>query len=318
MNKKPLLSMLLVALIAMSTAGSVLAAQPAPQETQTPDSPTSPQDGAEPDGPGQDESMPADDATQPEGPGQGEMTPDPVTTLPGDLDDDQDMTGGPGRNGLSTSDSSVVEEEFQRVALLIQTVSDDRDFAGSTIDTVTVDALILNAESLLDDARTALNAGDYRQAQGLGRAAADTAKAANGLMRSGMADYGFPSQQAQASRQLVNVYYAVQEVTGQSANLSTVDVSFYITTAQELYAEAYDLYKDGAYEQAMQTAHVAGQIGRIAYTIQEVNGQVSGFGGPGLGGPGHGGPGEPGLGGPGLGGNDVTNQTPLTVPAPEF
>lgn len=298
MNKKPLLSMLLVALIAMFTAGSVLAAQPAPQETPTPDSPTSPQDGVEPDGPG-----------------PGEMTPGTDTTLPGSADEDGIMTGEPGRNSLSTSDSSVVEEEFQRVALLIQTVSDDRDFAGSTIDTATVDALILNAEALLDDAQTALNAGDYRQAQGLGRAAADTAKAANGLMQAGMADYGFPSQQAQASRQLVNVYYAVQEVTGQSANLSTVDVSFYVTTAQELYAEAYDLYNDGSYEQAMQTAHVAGQLGRIAYSIQEAYGQVSGSGGPGLGGPGMGGP---GLGGPGLEGDDASNQTPLTVPAPEF
>ncbi|MBA2468331.1 MAG: hypothetical protein H0V37_02875 [Chloroflexia bacterium] len=292
MTRKPLLSMLLVALIALFTAGSVLAAQPAPQETETPDLPTSPRDADEPDGPGQgDDIMPGEDAT-----------------LPGTSDDD----------GLLTGDNQVVEEEFERVALLIQTVSDDRDFAESTIDTATVDALIENAESLLNDARTALNGGNYRQAQGLAKAAADTAKAARNLMEAGMADYGFPSQQAQASRELVNVYYAVQEVTGQSANLSTVDVSLYVTTAQDLYGEAYDLYNDGTYEQAMQTAHIAGQLGRIAYAIQEVNGQVSGPGGPGLGGPGMGGPGGPGLGGPGLEGDDASNQTPLTVPAPEF
>ncbi len=257
-----------------------------------------------------------DDATEPDGPGQGnEMTPDEDATLPGTSDDDRIVTG---ENRLTTSDNQVVEEEFQRVALLIQTVSDDRDFAETTVDVSTVDALIFNAESLLDDARAALNTGEYRQAQSLAKAAADTAKAARGLMEAGMADYGFPSQQAQASRELVNVYYAVQEVTGQSANLSTVDVSLYVTTAQDLYGEAYDLYNDGTYEQAMQTAHIAGQLGRIAYAIQEVNGQVSGPGGPGLGGPGMGGPGGPGLGGPGLEGDDASNQTPLTVPAPEF
>lgn len=285
MRKKPVLSMLLVALIAIFTAGSVIAAQPAPQETQTPDSPTSPRD----------------DDDEPEGPA-----------------DDGIMTGEPGDGDQSSSDNLIVEEEFQRVALLIQTVSDDRDFAGSTIDTGTVDALILSAESLLDDARTALYASDYRQAQSLAKVAADTAKAARGLMEAGMADYGFPSQQAQASRELVNVYYAVQEVTGQSANLSAVDVGLYVTTAQDLYGEAYDLYNDGQYEQAMQTAHVADQLGRIAYSIQEAYGQVSGSGGPGPGGPGMGGPGGPGRGGPGLEGDDVTNQTPLTVPAPEF
>ncbi|MBA2468244.1 MAG: hypothetical protein H0V37_02425, partial [Chloroflexia bacterium] len=56
---------------------------------------------------------------------------------------------------------------------------------------------------------------------------------------------------------------------------------------------------------AMQTAHVAGQLGRIAYSIQEAYGQVSGSGGP-------------RLGGPGLEGDNASNQTPLTVPAPEF
>jgi len=311
MNKRPLLSMLLVALIALFTVGSVLA-QPAPQETETPDSPTMPEDADEPDGPGQDDVLPGDDdATEPDGPGQGnEMTPDEDATLPGTSDDDGIMTG---ENRLTTSDNQVVEEEFQRVALLIQTVSDDRDFAETTVDVSTVDALIFNAESLLDDARAALNTGEYRQAQSLAKAAADTAKAARGLMEAGMADYGFPSQQAQASRELVNVYYAVQEVTGQSANLSTVDVGLYVTTAQDLYGEAYDLYNNGTYEQAMQTAHVAGQLGRIAYSIQEAYGQVSGSGGPGLGGPG-----GPGLGGPGLEGDNASNQTPLTVPAPEF
>lgn len=256
-------------------------------------------------------------------------SPTPTTTSPGDPAQEGVGPAEPGDgstlpNEQGTGEGQLIEAEFQRVELMIQTVMNDRSVVASTGNSATVDTLLTNAEALLGDARVALNSGNYLQARGLSRAAAESANAAGALMRAQMADYGLPSQQAQASRELVDAYYAVQEITGRSANLTGVDVSFYVTAAQDLYTDAYDLYNAGTYEQAMQTAHVARQIGRIANTIWEANGLISGPGGPGLGGPGGpagpslGGPGGPPLGGPGIGGEDLTNQQPLTVPLPEF
>lgn len=275
-------------------------------------------------------------AAQPSAPGSATETP--TTALPGNVPQDTSSPGTldqapmpgssvivePGSDGTLQNQQVIVntqqiEAEISEVEQVIDTVANDWSSVASNTDTFTVDALLSGAQALLDDARTSLGNGNYQQAQGLVRAADQATNAASALVQAQLADYGVPSQQAQASRKLVDAYYAVQEVSGQATRLTSVDVSFYVETAQELYAEAYDLYNAGTYEQAMQTANTAQQVSRIANTIWEANGLISsGPGGPGLGGPGPAGSIAPPMGGPGMAVEDATNLQPLTVPVPEF
>jgi hypothetical protein len=160
----------------------------------------------------------------------------------------------------------------------ISAVQADRDAVDGQTDLTTVDQLLAQATSLRDQARSAADGGDTATALGYASAAVATAQAAERLLHAQLTDYGLPSQQAGTSRLLVDVYYQVQELTNQATADASVDVSFYVTTAQALYTAAHDQYTNGLYAQSAQTALVASQVARIGDMMYAVSQGGTGFG----------------------------------------
>lgn len=216
-----------------------------------------------------------------------------------------------------------VTAAIQAATTTIAAVQKDVAAVNGKVDASTTNTLLGKVGGLRDQAQSALTAGNLTKGQGFARAATQAATAAEGLLRADLSAHGLPSQQAAASRDLVSAYYGIQELTNQAKTNGSVDVSAYVSLAQNLYKQAYDLYGKGTYAQASQTAHVAVQVGQIANAIYAANGIPSGTGAArpapalrALGGPGGHGPGPMGVGGPAAG--SFSTEQPLTVPAPNF
>jgi TolA-binding protein len=193
--------------------------------------------------------------------------------------------GGPGRGQPQTPTTASVTTEISNLTQRITSVKADRDFATGKTDLTTVNALIDKATALQTQAQSALTANNLTQANGDARAAESALRSADDLIVASIGTTGLPSaanrparptptttptadqQKARSSNELARTYQQiVDEMNTVKANSSSAagDLSFYITTAQGLYKQAYDLYNAGKYDQASQTVRAAGNVAHIA------------------------------------------------------
>ena len=196
--------------------------------------------------------------------------------------------GGPGRGQPQTPTTASVTTEISNLTKTLTSVKADSDFANGKMDLTTVSALINQATALQTQAQTALTANNLTLASGDARAAESALRSADDLIVASIGTTGLPSaanrparptpatpattptadqQKARSSNELARTYQQiVDEGNTVKANSSTAagDLSFYITTAQGLYKQAYDLYNAGKYDQASQTVRAAGSVAGIA------------------------------------------------------
>ncbi len=152
------------------------------------------------------------------------------------------------------------------------------------MDLTTVNSLIDKASALQGQAQSALTANNLTQASGYARAAEDALRSADDLIVASIGTTGLPSaanrparptpttaptadqQKARSSNELAHAYQGIVNATNSVKANSTAagDLSFYISTAQGLYKQAYDLYNAGKYDQANRTVHAAEGVARIA------------------------------------------------------
>ncbi len=228
----------------------------------------------------------------------------------------------------ATSDRSGRENDeldvtamIDQATTMVSEVSTDRDAVSVQIDTATVDDLLAHASDLIGRAQ-ATSASDANQPVRLLSGAVATAEAAHELLEARLTYAGLPSQEGRASRTLAAAYEQIDAVSGPSSSTSDVDTSFYVTTAQALYGEAFDLYGAGSFNQASETAATAARIaatggflaGSSSWPDEGMRGSrgMPGFGG------------EPGRhadmrqpAGPHRNGNETTGD-PVTVPDSTF
>jgi hypothetical protein len=234
--------------------------------------------------------------------------------------------------------ASANETTFATVALgrvddVIASVEVDRNAAGSGIDFSEIDILIEQAGIHRDLAHTAIDASDNAEAVRQAFVATGAARAARALIEAGLDHPGLPSAEARASRTLTRVHAVIVAVTEESASATDPNVDFFVSHAQTLYTQAYELHETGAFAQALGTGRVAADLAWIAMVLTPDLSQI-GAGRGDLGGvfggrrrrPAQGGPGNPG-GGDRFGGrmDDAglddgvdTGATPETIPAPDF
>ncbi len=205
--------------------------------------------------------------------------------------------GGPGRGGpgmgqgpQGTPTTASVTDELTRIGQELTSVKADRDFANGKMDLATVNALIDKATAYQGQAQS-LAASDATKASGYARAAMDSLHSARDLIVAAIGTTGLPSaanrpapqtpatqptadqQKARASNDLAHAYQdIVNDGTTAKANGGIGDLGFFVTTAQTLYKQAYDLYNAGKYDQASRTAHVAQSVGRTVNDLLRANG----------------------------------------------
>jgi hypothetical protein len=196
--------------------------------------------------------------------------------------------GGPGRGQPQAPTTASVTTEISNLTKTLTSVKADSDFANGKMDLTTVSALINQATALQTQAQTALTANNLTLASGDARAAQSALRSADDLIVASIGTTGLPSaanrparptpttptttptadqQKARSSNELARTYQQIVDAGNTvKANSSTAagDLSFYITTAQGLYKQAYDLYNAGKYDQASQTVRAAGSVAGIA------------------------------------------------------
>jgi hypothetical protein len=196
--------------------------------------------------------------------------------------------GGPGRGQPQAPTTASVTTEISNLTKTLTSVKADSDFANGKMDLTTVSALINQATTLQTQAQTALTANNLTLASGEARAAESALRSADDLIVASIGTTGLPSaanrparptpttptatptadqQKARSSNELARTYQQIVDAGNTvKANSSTAagDLSFYITTAQGLYKQAYDLYNAGKYDQASQTVRAAGSVAGIA------------------------------------------------------
>ncbi len=191
---------------------------------------------------------------------------------------------GPGKGGARTPTTASVTTEISNLTQAITSAKADRDFANGKMDLTTVNSLIDKASALQGQAQSALTANNLTQASGDARAASEALHSADDLIVASIGETGLPSaanrparpapptpptadqQKARSSNELARAYQGiVNETNTVKANSSAAgDLSFYVTTAQGLYKQAYDLYNAGKYDQASQTVRAAESVAHIA------------------------------------------------------
>ncbi|MGI8855038.1 MAG: hypothetical protein ACR2JW_04755 [Thermomicrobiales bacterium] len=196
-----------------------------------------------------------------------------------------DGIDGPGRGQSQTPTTASVTTEISNLTQRLTSVKADRDFATGKMDLTTVNALFDKATALQTQAQTAQTANNLTLASGDVRAAESALRSADDLIVASIGTTGLPSaanrpartaptttptadqQKARSSNELARTYQEiVNEGNTAKANSNTAagDLSFYTTTAQSLYKQAYDLYNAGKYDQASQTVRAAGNVAQIA------------------------------------------------------
>ncbi len=194
---------------------------------------------------------------------------------------------GPGHPGIGqpqTPTTASVTTEITNLTQAITNAKADRDFANGKMDLTTVNSLIDRASALQTQAQSALTANNLTLASGDARAAQGALRSTDDLIIASIGTTGLPSaanrparpaptttpttdqQKARASNELARAYQGIVNETNTAKANSTAagDLSFYVTTAQGLYKQAYDLYNAGKYDQASQTVRAAEGVARIA------------------------------------------------------
>ncbi|MDQ6603373.1 MAG: hypothetical protein M3176_02895 [Chloroflexota bacterium] len=192
--------------------------------------------------------------------------------------------GGTGKGQQQTPTAASVTTQITNLTQAITNAKADRDFANGKMDLTTVNSLIDRASTLQTQAQSALTANNLTLAGGDARAAQGALRSADDLIVASIGTTGLPSaanrparpaptttptadqQKARASNELARAYQGIVNETNTAKANSTAagDLSFYVTTAQGLYKQAYDLYNAGKYDQASQTVRAAEGVARIA------------------------------------------------------
>ena len=199
--------------------------------------------------------------------------------------------GGPGGRGSATPTTASVTADLTRLTQELTSIKADRDFANGKTDLSIVNSLIDRASTLQGQAQTASTANDLTKASGYARAAMGSIQSARQLIEAAIGTTGLPSAatrpapptpqttptadqlKARASNDLARAYQDIVNAgTVARANGSAGDLGFYVTTAQNLYKQAYDLYNGGKSEQASRTAHAAQEIAHITNDLLRANG----------------------------------------------
>ena len=209
------------------------------------------------------------------GPGNGDMRPGDGGGM------------GPGANIPTTASVTKAISNFDTQ---LTSVKADRDYANGKMDFAVVNSLIDRASALRSAAQSALTANNLTQAGGDIRAAESALRGAEDLIIASLGTTGLPSaanrparptaptgsaapaaptadqQKARTSNELARTYQSIVSTSNNvKANSSVAnDPTFYITTAQALYKQAYDLYNAGKYDAASQTARAAGTVAHTA------------------------------------------------------
>ena len=160
-------------------------------------------------------------------------------------------------------DKVQLTESIQQLTDTIALVQTDRDSVSGTIDVTEIDELLAKATELRDAARATLETDDVSTAPQAIFEGLQSATAAHGLIEAGVSAYGLPSQQARASRVLVQAYYTIDGASSSLKEDAGANASFFTESAKRLYAQAYELYNAGTYAQAERTAAVAQQVALI-------------------------------------------------------
>ena len=223
----------------------------------------------------------ANGAQAPNGAPNGQGQPAPGWRGPGG-------PGGPGGRGpgrMQAPTTASVTTQINNLTQAITSAKADRDFANGKMDVTTVSSLIDKASALQSQAQTALTDNNLTLASGDARAAEQALHSADDLIVASIGTTGLPSaanrparpapatsptadqQKARSSNELAHAYQDIVNTTNTvkaNSNSAAGDLSFYVTTAQGLYKQAYDLYNAGKYDQASQTVRAAQSVGNIA------------------------------------------------------
>jgi len=217
------------------------------------------------------------------GPGRGHGGYGPANGMgPGD-------GGGMGPGAITPTTASVTKE-ISNFDTRLTSVKADRDYANGKMDLGVVNSLIDRTSALRDAAQSALTANNLTQASADIRAAESALRGADDLIVASIGTTGLPSaanrparptaptgsaapvaptadqQKARTSNELARTYQSIVSTSNNVKANSNVanDPTFYTTTAQALYKQAYDLYNAGKYDAASQTARAAGTVAHTA------------------------------------------------------
>lgn len=209
---------------------------------------------------------------------------------------------------------------LDRLDAQLASVQADLAAVRDQIDATTIDAVLTQASNLLAQAQTSFDAATEDGTIRAGVAAMTAIEAAGTLIDAQLSHPGLPSDQIWSSQALARSFEIIENVAADITGSSdSVDVNFYIDTAQSLYTSAYDLYGTGSYAQAGLTSRAATTIVSIAAILTASGGTIGQAWGYGMGR--HGGivsradtSGVVGIE-PGL---DEDRDTPVDVPEPTF
>jgi hypothetical protein len=196
---------------------------------------------------------------------------------------------GPGGKGVDNTTQAGATAQLAAAAKDIETAKTDLTAAKGKMDTTQVEALLAKADGLYSQADGFLKASDFVKASGYAAAAKDVVRSATELMenelgtalpsaanrpaRPAQATAPADGGKAMASHQLANVYnQIVRAGTEAKANATITDAASFVTSAQDLYKKAYDLYNAGEYEKAAKTGQAAGDLAHVVESLMRANG----------------------------------------------
>jgi len=220
--------------------------------------------------------------------------------------------GGFGERGGYAPTADGANNSITRAQNAVKVANDDLAYAKGKMDTASIERWLTGADSLIKQAQTAVTNSQYGQASGYAQAADQLAMLADRQMAQTLGADKLPSYsqrpagrgngkfgpgartnatitQAQASRVLASTYNKLL-VTGtllKNAGASG-DASTYLTEAQNAYKTAYTAYNAGKYSDAANAARQADELAGVADTLLRAATAPN------------------------------SNDTPVTVPAPNF
>ena len=219
------------------------------------------------------------------------------------------------------------QEQIDRLTAQLESVQADLDAVSDQVDTTTIDPILTQVTDLISQTQTGFDAGETDTLRQTAFAALAGIESARALIKGQITYAGLPSEQVRTSKSLARLFEEIGSVkTSIADSESTVDTSFYTSTAESIYTSAYDLYSGSAWQQASQTGRGASGILSAAAILTVGEGMFSG------GKRSHG----SGPGGPGgskhddaSGSSDTSDatptaegetdeNTPVEVPAPDF
>ncbi|HKP51665.1 MAG TPA: hypothetical protein VJ183_03335 [Chloroflexia bacterium] len=191
---------------------------------------------------------------------------------------------GDGRGGFEFATSAGASQAITNATTVINLVKADLAYAMGKMDTAAIEGYLKTADSLLASAQSAFAASQFGKAGGTAEAARSVADVAYSVMAQALGADKLPSYsqrpmhrmhpdaaqqsvtvtQAQASHVLVRTYeeLVVQATLLKNAG-SVAEASNLLTSAQNVYKQAYSDYGAGKYNEAVASAKLAGQLSHV-------------------------------------------------------